>query len=165
MSEEDFIVYEWIETITLSTHTNFIVWITTSSFDLLKLLAHAQKKLVITELTVKGTGDNGRKVVLLHLLHRNKQIMGDVLFPQRLLSWMYVLHVFHMLTRCICVWISILLLTFCMNFLYLLEGGDTKLLEAATSALREALHKLAEVQSVLLGDVKDSDLQVRMIST
>jgi len=44
------------------------------------------------------------------------------------------------------------------------EGGDTKLLEAATSALREALHKLAEVQCVLLGDVKDSDLQV-MFST
>jgi len=61
--------------------------------------------------------------------------------------------------------ISILLLTFYVNFLDILEGGDTKLLEAATSALREALHKLAEVQCVLLGDVKDSDLQVRMIST
>ena len=52
-----------------------------------------------------------------------------------------------------------------MNFLYVLEGGDPKLLEAATSALREALRKLAEVQCVLLGDVKDSDLQVRIIST
>ena len=57
------------------------------------------------------------------------------------------------------------LLTFYVNFIYILERGDTKLLEAATSALREALHKLAEVQCVLLGDVKDSDLQVRMIST
>jgi hypothetical protein len=52
-----------------------------------------------------------------------------------------------------------------MNFLYIVEAGDTKLLEAATSAVREALHKLAEVQCVLLGDVKDSDLQVRIIST
>jgi hypothetical protein len=38
----------------------------------------------MTELTVKGTGDNGRNVVCLKLLHRNKKIKGDVLSTQRL---------------------------------------------------------------------------------
>jgi hypothetical protein len=50
-------------------------------------------------------------------------------------------------------------------FLYILSGGDTKLLEAATSALREALHKLAEVKCLVLEDIKDADLQVRMMRT
>jgi hypothetical protein len=100
------------------------------------------------------------------LLHRNKKIMWrDVLYTQKLVLWMYITYVFRMLTRCLSIWISLLLLNFYKNFLYVLEGGDIKLLEAATSALREALHKLTEVQCVLLGDVKDSDLQVRMINT
>jgi hypothetical protein len=46
----------------------------------------------------------------------------------------------------------------------LLDQSDTKLLEAASSALREALHKLAEVHCNLFGELTELDLQVGMIS-
>jgi hypothetical protein len=69
----------------LSIQNIFIVWITTSSFDLLKLLACVQLELVITEVMVKGTGDNGRNAGCVKLLHRNKKIMWrDVLYTQKL---------------------------------------------------------------------------------
>jgi hypothetical protein len=47
----------------------------------------------------------------------------------------------------------------------LLDQSDTKLLEAASSALREALHKLAEVHCNLFGELTELDLQVGVISS
>jgi hypothetical protein len=47
----------------------------------------------------------------------------------------------------------------------LLDSSDTKLLEAASSAMREALRKLAEVHCNLFGELTESDLQVGMISS